>query len=297
MTLYDLLGYKPEQLQHIIDNKERYYVSYKILKSNGKVRWIDAPQFELKDIQEKILHKILYKFTASDIAHGFVKHKNPKTHAEAHVGKKTIITADIKDFFNSIYEGRVYSLLISILNRVEVFDMKNSRNDIGILSELMTFKNRVPQGAPTSPALSNLICLNMDAQLKEFAKKHDCVVTRYADDIAISFNHNKIKPIILGIFKVVGQHNFRINYRKVKVRRSHKRQKITGVVVNKTPNAPKQVWKNLRAQLHNMKKSGQTIKINSEEYQKLRGKIEWVRNLNETKGNALLKGLQLISVN
>lgn len=294
MELYQLLGKTEDELQDLIRNKKRYYVSYKILKSNKSVRWIRAPQEPLKSIQRQILHKILYRFTASSIAHGFVRERNPKSHAEKHIGKKTLVTLDLKDFFPSITQRRVRGLLKIILPRHP--DLTVTPIMVDQLSELLTYDGKLPQGAPTSPTVSNLICLNFDKKLTELQDEHSCTITRYADDIAVSFDHRGIRDVILSLTKCILESGFRINYRKFKVRRAHKRQKITGVLVNEKTNAPKRLRKNLRAQIHNYKINNKNLELNSKEYLELRGRVEWIKSLNEAAGSKLLSQLSEITV-
>jgi RNA-directed DNA polymerase len=290
--LYTLLGYDKADLELIVQNLSRYYITYKIRKRNGRSRRIDAPQDPLKAIQKQIVERVLYKFKAHPVAHGFVHGRSPKTNALVHVNKPMVLSVDIKNFFNTIRQERVQSTLTWLLGQHPF--VTYTPDDLRLLTALMCYREVLPQGAPTSPVMSNLCCISMDKQLKALAKAANCNTTRYADDIVVSGYVRDVTNMLNPIYRMLAVHMFRPNRRKTKFRRHFQRQQVTGIVVNKQTGVQKETWRNLRAALHNLKRDQQNITL--AEYQKFRGQIEWIRSLNPPRGEQLLRALSLITI-
>ena len=293
MVIFDFIGIDKDKCAEVVADKARYYRSYPIFKYRHgvvtKKRYIDAPQGELKELQEKILYKFFYKFNAHDIAHGFVKGRSPKTAAEQHVGKDFLICMDITNFFWTIKKDRVGRLLKYLAKKAGVVA---SDDDIALLAEVLTYRQSVPQGAPTSPVLSNLICLKLDSDLATLtaSKSAKVTVTRYADDIAISGTLDvSIRYLITRAAYFIKSNGFKVNRRKTRVRKRNRPMVVLGVVVNDALQVPKKKHKNLRARLHNLIKSGKSI--SEEEYMELRGKVEWIKSLHQKRGSELLTQL------
>jgi RNA-directed DNA polymerase len=295
MTIYEKLGYDRAILDRIALDINRFYISYSIKKKNGSRRYIDAPQEPLKSIQKSIVYNILYSFRASSIAHGFVKGRSPITNAQVHINKKYILKLDIHNFFNSIGATTVYKTLSWLLNTQK--ELTVTDEDLLLLTNLITFKRRLPQGSPCSPVMSNLVCLGMDKRLLEFCEvqKLNASITRYADDITISSDVPTIFQLVYPIIKIINNTlNLTINRHKTKRLFYFRRQQVTGVVVNKKLGIGKEIWKNTRAQIHNLLVNNTQISL--DEAQKLRGLIEWIKSLNPTRGQQLLGQFSLISV-
>lgn len=292
MDLYTYLGHAKTDLELIAQNLTRYYITYKIRKHSGKSRRIDAPQEPLKSIQKDILERILYIYKAHPVAHGFVKDKSPATNAAAHVGKKYLVTLDIKDFFHSIEEVTVIRCLDWLFKQQNKFTYDPA--DIDLLAKLICYNHGLPQGAPTSPVMSNLVCLALDKKLEDFAAKNNAIVTRYADDIAISSDDPDIIKKYHQVLSAIMLYGLKPNKRKTKIRKYFQRQQVTGVVVNSKLGVSKEKWRNMRAKLHNLIRDGKTISL--PEYQQIRGFLEWIRSLNPHRGNQLIQELSKIKV-
>lgn len=293
MTIYEYLGLSKDNLKTIDVN--RSYVSFRIKKRDGKrTRRIDAPVPMLKEIQKKFLNKILYMYRPHNIAHGFIKYRSPRTNAEAHVGRKSILQVDIQDFFPSIDEKRVYTTLLYLFNRKREFDMPTSE-DIALFAHLLCLNGVLPQGSPASPALTNLMCYEVDRLLHVYEKKYNCTITRYADDITASFDNldsKVIEQLLNGIKHALLKNGFQVNNKKIKRSFYYNRQQITGVVVNTKLNTPKTSWRNLRAALH----QASFGEVTEKRQQQLRGQIEWLKSLNPQRGNQFLEKFGQISV-
>lgn len=211
-----------EQLNFFIKNKRKVYVTYKLKKQRGGFRTIDAPSKKIKEIQHWILQEILYNLKVSKYAHGFIPKRSIATNAKIHVGQELVMGIDLKDFFPSIHFNRIEGLFKNV---------GYNDNVSTTLAELCTFKWKLPQGAPTSPMLSNLIASGLDRRLAGFCKKKNLKYSRYADDIIIS--GGKILPRYKTlIFRIITEEGFVINYEKVRIQGRGSCQLVTGLVVN-----------------------------------------------------------------
>ena len=294
VNLFEFVGTTEAEVDEIIENKLNYYISYSLEKRDKtKRRFINAPQGRLKEIQTSILHKILYKFRVSSIAHGFVKHRSPKTNALPHLGALTLVKMDLADFFGSLKTPSVVMLVNQLVPKIP--ELRGSTDgQRAKLAELLTFRGQVPQGAPSSPAVTNLVMLGVDKRLQDFAKQNDLTITRYADDITYSskakLSPEKIRHITSFVTALCRSNvGVKVNKKKTKVRRQSSRMAVTGVVVNATANIPNHTYRELRARVHNYS-TGQAT-LDEKELQSLRGQLEWLRSVNPDKGQKLINKL------
>ena len=293
-----------KDIDPILNNIHSYYLSYPIAKSDKrKLRWIDAPLGNLKALQYKILYNIVYKIRPHDAAVGFRINRSVKTGAARHLGYKVILTMDISNFFNSIKMPWVHRILnlcayraLNVKQTIHPMEIDNTADfiqiiDANYLAQICCYKNQLPQGAPTSPAIANLYAMQMDSRLKALSDAHDLIYTRYADDMTFSHADPKydIGRLIKTIEAIVKEHSLKLNHKKTRILRPHRRMNVTGVVINDKLGVPKYVWRNMRAKLHNLVKENQTITLL--EYQQIRGKCEWIKSLNQKRGDQLLKKL------
>lgn len=202
----------------------------------------------------------VYEF--ADCQHGFVKQKSIVTNATAHIEAKHILNIDLKNFFDTINFGRVRGMFLG-----EPF---NFNNEVAtILARIVCNDNKLPQGAPTSPAIANMICYILDNNLSKYCNRHGCIYTRYADDITISSKRyifpkqiakrDRLNNVVLGdkIIRIIEEESgFLINKEKVKYARKMQRQEVTGIVINEKINTKRIYVKNLRALLHNCRING-----------------------------------------
>ena len=135
----------------------------------------------LKELQRKLLQEFLYLFKPHDAAVGFIIGCSVKEGALRHLGSKVVLCMDLSDFFGSIKTNRVYKLVSFLINRLSerYTHFTFTQQDIVNIAELLTFKGKLPQGAPTSPAVANLTALNLDKKLESYANEHDLIYTRY----------------------------------------------------------------------------------------------------------------------
>ena len=181
-----LLDVPLQKLTYILYVKktDNCYKQFQIPKKDGTMRIICAPNDELKVIQRKLANELwkyhLYymekKNIESNISHGFVKGRSILTNANIHVNKKYIVNMDIEDFFPSIHFGRVRGYF----NKSNEFNL--SENVSTIIAQLTCYQGVLPQGAPTSPILANLLCNILDMRLLKVCAKYKVDYSRYADD-------------------------------------------------------------------------------------------------------------------
>lgn len=262
--LANILEISERQLRYqlyVVDKKKRY-ITFQIPKKSGKLRDITAPVKELKVIQKKLntILKLIYKPKYS--TYGFVEDRNIITNAEQHLQKRCLLNIDLEDFFPSINFGRVRGLLSA--------PPYNCNKEIAtMIANLCTNNNFLPQGAPTSPILSNMICASLDTSLQKLAKKYGCTYTRYADDITFSTSHYEFPvqlahfskqehKLLLGdeLLEIIVKQGFKVNDSKTRLRTSGERQEVTGIIVNEKLNIKREYIRQVRAMLHAWEKYG-----------------------------------------
>ena len=211
------------------------YTTYSIRKKNGKLRTITAPNPILKQCQREIMEH-LNKVPLSDSAHGFIEGRSIVTNAVNHINKKYVLNIDLKDFFPSVTKDRVKDLF-------QELDIPMECVDLVLLNDVL------PQGSPCSPVISNLICRDMDRDMEEYAKTLNLSYSRYADDMTFS-GDNINRDVINNIYAIVRKHRLIVNKEKTVVLGRHRRQLVTGLVVNEKVSIPKETRKRVRAMMH-----------------------------------------------
>lgn len=232
-------------------NKIRYlacrscylYKTYSIQKKNGSSRVIAQPNRELKAFQSWVLRSILDKLSSSEHSKGFEKNTSILDNASPHVGSNYVLTIDLEDFFPSIKVEKVYSIFYSI---------GYNKLISSVLASVCTFDGRLPQGAPTSPKLANLICAKLDARLYGYAGPRGIVYTRYADDITFSAQTaQRIYKAKAFINTVIVDEGFSVNNRKTKISGTQRQKRITGLIVSEHhAGIGRQKYREMRVKLH-----------------------------------------------
>ncbi len=241
-----LVGYRKVYLKKTALYTDYFYRKFIISKRNGKPRQIAEPLPSLKEIQLWILKNILENVPVSKFAKAYLPARNIIDNAKYHVGKPLILKLDIKDFFGSVSQKSVEQIFINL---------KYSSNISNLLSKLCTLNGSLPQGASTSPYLSNLYLSVFDDIVGKYAIKAKIRYTRYADDMTFSgeFNPNNVLQFIECELHNLGLY---LNKSKIFIMRQHTRQLVTGIVVNKKMQVPKRDRQNLRLEMHFIKKFG-----------------------------------------
>ena len=218
----------------------KMYRTHLLKRENKPPRRIDEPVPVLKFFQRRILERILSQVPTHDAAHGFIKGRSIFSNATSHVGQQVVVCMDLRDFFHSITFPRVTGLFISIgLGKAAASK----------LAALCCFKNRLPQGAPTSPMITNLICRRLDARLQALLNKYGGNYTRYADDLTFSGGEAILSTLPL-VRDIISEEGFAQAPEKFRIQRRGGRQKVTGLVVNERVAVPRPVRRLLRAMVH-----------------------------------------------
>jgi retron-type reverse transcriptase len=232
------LGTTPDALR----SAKVAYRTFEIAKRSGGKRRIAAPEPELKALQRTILRKLLARLPVHAAANGFERGRSIATNARPHVGKAVLLRMDLKDFFGSTTSKRVREYFLAIGWNAEA---------ASLLERLCTKDGSLPQGAPTSPRLSNLLNVRLDARLSTLATRAGATYTRYADDLTFSLPEDdpaQVRRVIRAAKLLLGRDGYEINHRKkVRIRRAHERQEVTGLVVNVRVRLPRRTRRLLRA--------------------------------------------------
>jgi RNA-directed DNA polymerase len=272
-ALRALLGIRSErQLGYFLlatDEDNGPYSKFSIPKRDGRSRDICAPKPQLRWVQRLILDEILAKAPAHDAAHGFITGRSIVTNAAPHRGAEVIVKFDLEDFFPTIHHYRVLGLFARLGYSVgnSRFGTHDASNQVApTLARLCSYTPEprswhaavLPQGAPTSPAISNLVCRRLDARLTGLAARNGGVYTRYADDLTFSFRDGRfgVGRFRWWVDQVCQQEGFFINHSKFHVIRRSQRQVVTGIVVNDSLSIPREDRRRFRAILHNCEKHG-----------------------------------------
>lgn len=258
-----LLGVTTKQLNfhlYVLPAKKRYKV-FSVLKKSGGTRQISAPASPIKLIQRNLKDVLETVYKPKPATHGFVRDRSIVTNARLHKKRRYVLNIDLNNYFPTIHFGRVRGMFMG--NPYYLNDEVAT-----ILAQICCHDRVLPQGAPTSPIISNMICARLDAKLQQLAKEHLCTYSRYADDITFSTNRSRF-PVALARLSEIGQveignelslvieeNGFQINSKKTRLQVKQQRQEVTGLTVNKYPNVERRYVKQIRAMLHAWKKYG-----------------------------------------
>lgn len=274
-------------------------------KSTVGYRLLEAPKYRLRALQRQLLDDILNRIPPHEAAHGFRRGRSCLTHAALHVGKAWVVRLDLEDFFPAIAAGRVVRLFQTL-----GYPMPTARylgalcthaTPIAVVSEGPgTWRARreytaahLPQGAPTSPPLANLCAFALDARLHGLAGHLGLVYSRYADDLALSGEaicRRDLPGMLRSVATIAAEEGFRVNPRKTRLLPAHRRQQLTGIVVNETLNVPRQAFDELKAILYNCTRHGPAAENrdgHADFRAHLAGRISHVAQVNPAKGRRL----------
>jgi RNA-directed DNA polymerase len=289
-----------------------HYHRYEISKKTGGVRCISAPKPALAAAQRWVLEEILAKLPVAAVAHGFVPGRSILSNAQAHLGRAVVLNLDLRDFFPSItwrrvkgiFRRRGYSESVAVLLALLCTEPPRLPTELdGKLYYVALSERILPQGACTSPAITNLLCRRLDARLAGLASRHGYTYTRYADDLTFSGDHTAAIGLLLrSVRSIVQAEGLTEHPRKTKIMRRSRRQEVTGVTVNVAPGLARRELRQLRAILHNAAtKPGGLAAQNRQHHPNfaahLRGRIAFLHMLSPKKAQPLRAALQAILQN
>lgn len=279
-------------LQAIAQTLPHYYRRKDKMKPDGRHRTFYIPHGNLKKIQGAIAKKLLAPLPLHRAIHSYRKGKSTLTNARVHLGRPFMVKLDIEDYFPSISRDHVFKLL----GRLE-FSGPIAR----MLAVLTTFKNQLPQGAPTSQAIANLVFDEIiKKRIAPLCETHNLEVTVYGDDLTISGSKRLIglKQLVERIIEDAG---FKISTKpsKNQLLLEHDPKVVTGYVLKEDNlDVPKSRYREARAIIHNCLRNGGASQFDCDVKTaklRLRGKIEYIRKVNPERGGKLMRDFERIS--
>lgn len=242
-----LLGKNRHYLASVINSTSSHYRSFEIPKRSGGMRSITAPYPTLMECQNWIYNNILIKSTVHSSAHGFTFKKSIITNAKIHIGQTCFLKVDIKDFFPSITINQIISVFK---------DLGYSHKVSFYLASICCYEDSLPQGAPTSPVLSNIVSYTLDRRLMSFAKMFNLKYTRYADDLAFSGDWIPVK-FIEYISEIIKSCGFEVNNKKTVLQQKKAQRILTGIsIADSEIKIPREFKRNLKQEVHYIRTFG-----------------------------------------
>ena len=238
------LGVSPKLVRQILHKPSYHYRFFKIPKADGRSRQITTPKTYLKVVQWWICDNILDQMPLHDCVHGFRRGRSYLTNARVHYGQRHFLNVDIESFFPSIEAGLVEAAFL---------EMGYQADGARVLRELVTLGGAAPTGSPTSPMIGNLVLSKFDAFLADYSVERGLTYTRYADDITISSEHWIDEVVLQDVSGLVQEFGFKLNAKKTKFMGPGNRQEVTGIVLNSSPNLPRDWCNSVRGYLHRVK--------------------------------------------
>ena len=293
-----------------------HYTRWMVPKRDGSPRLISAPKPDLKRVQRWIAREVTEHLPVHSAAHGFLPGRSIVSNALAHAGAKVVVKLDIRGFYPTVTFRRVKGLLrraglgeqTAIL--LAALATESPREEMvlrGRTYHVAVAPRSLPQGAPTSPSITNALCLRLDCRLAGLARKLGCRYTRYADDLTFSFHgdaarreggRDPVGRLIRAVIGIVAAEGFVIHPSKTRVMRSGARQRVTGLVVNNAPGrpparVPRDQVRRLRAAIKNRELGrpgrGETL-------DQLRGMAAFVMMTDRQRGRALMERIDRLEV-
>ena len=273
---FDADKFYPFTMKHLLyycnpNHAFHRYRQFKIKKKSGGFRQITAPHNQSFMMLLQCVNEILKAiYTPSDYAMGFTERRSVVTNAAVHKGQNYVFNLDLKDFFPSVEQARVWKRIqlapfnfpVAIANLVAgLCSMRETRKDI---NGKITFAYILPQGAPTSPIITNMICDNLDRRLAGLAKRFGLHYTRYADDITFSSMHYVYAEngeFRKELTRIICSQGFTINDKKTRLQKLGCRQEVTGIIVSDKLNVAKKYVREIRSLLYIWEKYGYTDAI------------------------------------
>ncbi|MDP7591594.1 MAG: reverse transcriptase domain-containing protein [Litorilituus sp.] len=256
------LGVNQGDMLKYLYSKAIKYRTFEVDKKNGKKRTIVAPVKKLKHLQYKVKEALEVFYNPKLCNNGFIKDRNVVTNAQPHLRKEFVLNIDLDDYFGSIKFGRVKRLF-------ESYPLELNHSVATVLAHICCYNESLPQGAPTSPIVSNMITYKLDNKLRALALSCSCSYSRYADDITFSFtNRERSLPREVAFYKneelVLGEHlktiikdnGFSINDDKTRMQHRTQRQSVTNITVNEKVNVNRRFIRATSAMINALIKYG-----------------------------------------
>lgn len=285
MTLGLMLGISPRLIVQIARKPDRHYRSFELPKKSGGTRPIDSPRTFLKTLQYFLNDYFLSGLTVHDAVTSYRAGIGIQENAKHHSKKPFVANIDIENFFGSITTDMVCNLL-----RNEGYDSQFAH----IASRICTKGGTLPQGSPTSPAISNAMIKSFDFEFSRICAEQEFTYTRYADDITISGNYaEQLDSLITICERLLSQgYGLRLNNAKLRISSARSQQRVTGLVVNEGVRPPREWRRKVRSAFH---KASLADVIDQKTYVRLCGFISYLSAFDQLKDSVeLVKYRQIL---
>jgi RNA-directed DNA polymerase len=290
--------------------RRRPSVHYRALllpKPSGGLRLIEAPKAGLKQAQRRLLEGLLSQVPVHEAAHGFVPGRSVASHAAVHAGQPVVVRFDLRDFFTSVRAAKVRAVWQTLgfpegVSRT-LAALCTTRTPPAVLARLLDDGGlsrlqaqrlgaaHLPQGAPTSPVLSNLCAFRLDLRLDGLAWTFGARYSRYADDLVLSGPPaiaHRLEALTAWVRDIAAAEGFELHEGKTCCMRAHQRQRVTGLVVNQRPQTPREDFDRLKAQLHRCALDGPPAGVDQALLRaQWLGQMAWVAQFNARRGEKL----------
>jgi RNA-directed DNA polymerase len=290
------------------DPRLRHY-GYRWRATRSGERLLERPRPRLRALQRRVLHELLALVPTHPAAHGFVPGRSVHSFAAPHAGRSVVVRVDLRSFFSSVGAGRVWSVLLLAGYPEQVAHLLTALGTNAVPPGVLRGHGRpeqrrqlsrphLPQGAPTSPALANLVSGRLDRRLAGLAAARGFRYTRYADDLAFSTDGGGADALLGAVGRIVVEEGFEVHPDKVSVQRSGQRQRLAGLVVNERPRVARAEVDRLRAVLHDAAVHGPAAanREGVEDFrQHLQGRVAWASYRDPARGRRLAAQLDAIT--
>jgi len=271
----------------------------------GADRLIEMPKARLREIQRRLHRDLLSHVPVHPAAHGFVRGRSPLTHARIHAARAAVLRVDLEQFFTGIDDGRVRALFLRLgyppAVAVLLAGLCTNAAPLDVLhaaphgplpwhDRMRLHRAHLPQGAPTSPALANILAWRLDVRLAAWAAARDLAYSRYADDLTFSGDDVALRRHAIAIAAIVDDCGFRVNQRKTCCFGAHRAQRVTGLVVNRHPNIARTDYDLLKAILTRCARcgpAGENRERRPDFRAWLQGRVAWCASVNPARGAKL----------
>jgi retron-type reverse transcriptase len=279
-----ILGVSPKIITFMAKKPDKFYRSFPIKKRSGGIRRILAPRTYLKVIQRYILGNILEKQSFPKCVTAFTKKRGIVQNASYHVGARFLLNVDLKDFFGSVKQHEVIQLLRNL--------GFSSNNMAELLAGLCTFGGSLPQGAPTSPALANLVFAQVDQRILGLCRSHKLKYSRYADDLTFSGRSQISSEFLVQLTNLLSRFGYEVNRKKVRFARPGQAKFVTGMIINEKVQPQRASRRRLRAMFHQSSRNAKSLRL--EQVAQLQGWASFVNSYDQRKGKEYFKVLSAI---
>lgn len=252
-----LLGIQPGTVSRLLSHRGSLYDHYRARKASGGIRLFSEPGAELKKVQQGLVILLNDLYRPPESVYGYVKNRDIVTQAKRHVGASYVLSADLNDFFGSIHVGRVAGALEKRLG----FHSAGAR----LVARLCCERGSLPQGAPSSPILSNIVGLGMDEALDGLAAAWNCTNTRWADDLTFSSREGRFPKALFDRDRVrlgskfeavLEASGFAVNHTKTRFAGPRQAHIVLGIVTKPRLSVRQTYMRGVRGMLHAWERYG-----------------------------------------